>query len=181
MKKFKIYKSLLFKILQHPVIIILLFLFVFLLLYTGFYFSRGTALEYFAINQLTVAPSTWFINIINGQEIAHQQQHLILSKKAELSILNGCEGFDVIFLMVAAIAAYPLTWKRKLTGAVFGILLMYGLNQIRIVVLFFALQNNTKIFDNLHGIISPIIMIVIGCVFFYIFTRHANKTITKTV
>ena len=47
-----------------------------------------------------------------------------------------------------------------------GTLILYALNQGRIVALFFAAQHDRHWFDLLHGTIAPTLIIVLGCLFF---------------
>jgi exosortase family protein XrtM len=144
----------------------LVFLLLFFVLQYGFSASRGGMAEHFVIDVATVQPSTAAINLIAPQANAQARGHRIVSPHGSLSVLNGCEGTETVFLLLAAIAAFKAPWRHKFKGAVLGTLILYALNQGRIVALFFAAQNDRKWFDLLHGTIAPTLIIVLGCLFF---------------
>ncbi|TCV88211.1 archaeosortase/exosortase family protein [Sulfurirhabdus autotrophica] len=144
----------------------LLFLLAFFLLQYGYSASRGTAFEHLVIDVATVRPSAAMINLIAPKEQAQATGHRIVSPLGGLSILNGCEGTESIFLLLAAIVAFSAPWKHKLRGALLGTVFIYLLNQGRIVSLYFAAHYNRHWFDLLHGTIAPTLIIVLGCVFF---------------
>ena len=111
-------------------------------------------------------PSAAFIAWVSPEAQAQARGNRIYSPLGSLSIINGCEGLESLFLLWAALIAYPSPWRRKLHGALWGTVLIYGLNQARIVALFFALHDDRRWFELLHGYIAPTFIIVAGCVFF---------------
>lgn len=143
------------------------FLFVFIVLQFGYSANRGGIVEHLVIDIATVEPSTAAINLISPQEQAQATGHRIISPKGGLNILNGCEGTEGMFLLLAAMVAFNATWKHKLKGMLIGILLVYVLNQVRIVTLYFVAHHNRHWFDLLHGYIAPTLIIVLACVFFF--------------
>jgi len=53
-----------------------------------------------------------------------------------------------------------MPWRRRLIGLGLGILLVFGLNQIRLVALFYAFRADPSLFDLLHGILAPIALVI---------------------
>lgn len=151
------------------------FTFVFLLLFFalqyGYSASRGGMAEHLVIDIATVRPSAAAINLIAPDAGAHASGHRIVAPRGSLSVLNGCEGTETVFLLLAAIAAFKAPWRHKLKGAALGTLIVYMLNQGRIVALFFAAQHERKWFDLLHGTIAPTLIIVLSCLFFLWWAR----------
>ena len=144
----------------------LAFLLAFFLLQYGYSASRGTIFEHLVIDVATVQPSVAIINLVAPGEQAAATGHRIVSPLGGLSVLNGCEGTESIFLLLAAIAAFSAPWKHKLKGAFLGTVFIYLLNQGRIVSLYFAAHHDRHWFDLLHGYVAPTLIIVLGCVFF---------------
>ena len=144
----------------------LVFLLVFSILQFGYSASRGSFFEWLVIDIATVRPSVAVINLIAPQEQAQAKGHRIVSAQGGLNILNGCEGTESMFLLLAAIVAFTASWLRKFKGALIGILLVYVLNQARIIVLYFVAHHDKHWFDLLHGYIAPTLIIVLTCVFF---------------
>lgn len=144
----------------------LIFLLLFAVLQYGYSACQGSMLERLVLDIATVRPSAAAINLISPEANAQASGHRIVSPQGTLSILNGCEGTETLFMLLAAILAFKAPWKHKLKGAAIGTLLIYGLNQIRIISLFFASQQDRKWFDLLHGTIAPTLIIVLSVLFF---------------
>ena len=60
-----------------------------------------------------------------------------------VSIEAGCNGVEATLVLIAAILAFPSTWKQKLWGLGLGFLAVQGLNVVRIISLF-TLGNGTR-------------------------------------
>lgn len=144
----------------------LVFLFTFCVLQYSYLSSRGGMLEHLVIDVATVSPSATLINFIDPRKQAIASGQRILSPQGSISVLNGCEGTETLFLLTAAIAAFRAPWRSKLKGMLLGTSLVYCLNQARIVALFFSAQENRKWFDMIHGYIAPSLIIVLSSLFF---------------
>ncbi|MBI3560654.1 MAG: archaeosortase/exosortase family protein [Gammaproteobacteria bacterium] len=158
-----------------PVVITLMFLVLFFLMQTGFQNTRDTAVERFAIDTVTVQPAAWLIRQFSGPAPVIAQGHRIVSPGIRLSVLNGCEGFEGIFLIIAAILAFPARLNKKLLGIIAGTGLMYGLNQLRIALLFYTLHYDRSWFNPIHGYIGPTLIIIIGGLFFFYYLSRLNR------
>lgn len=155
------------------------FLLVFCVLQYVYQSSRGSLVEHLVIETATVYPSTALINLIEPEKHATASGRRILSPQGSLSILNGCEGTETLFLLAAAIFAFWTSWKSKLKGMLLGTCLIYCLNQARIVTLFFAAQQNRKWFEIIHGYIAPSLIIVLGSVYFLWWAQTASGAATS--
>jgi exosortase H (IPTLxxWG-CTERM-specific) len=67
-----------------------------------------------------------------------------------VSIEAGCNGVEATIVLVAAILAFPSTWKRKLIGLAAGIVAVQGLNIVRVISLFYLGQWNFDVFEWAH-------------------------------
>ena len=54
----------------------------------------------------------------------------------------------------------------KLTGMVLGFVLIFFLNQARIVSLYFAIRHDKALFELIHGLAGPMAIISLSCLFF---------------
>jgi exosortase family protein XrtM len=144
----------------------LTFLLLFAELQYGYSACQGSIIEHWVLDVATVRPSAAAINFIFPEIKAQALGHKIVSQQGSLSVLNGCEGTETLFMLVAAILAFNTSWRHKLKGLAMGVVLIYGLNQIRIVALFFAAQQNRKWFELLHGTLAPTLIIVLSVLFF---------------
>ncbi len=148
------------------------FLGVFAILQLGYAAARDTVVERAVIDVATILPAATLINLIAPDERVRPAGHRLISENVRLSVLNGCEGTETLFLLVAAIIAFAAPWRHKLLGVLIGGLLVCGLNQMRIVGLYFALRHDKALFALVHGYIGPTLIIIICVLFFLWWAGH---------
>lgn len=139
----------------------------------AYYLCRSTAIERLIIDTLTVRPAAAFINKVVPEVAVTASGNNLISPFGEISILQGCEGTEAIFLLIAAIVPFPAAWEAKLLGIVVGIALIYVMNQLRILALVFTLHWHPDWFASLHGLIAPTSIVVAGCLFFFFWANRA--------
>lgn len=145
---------------------VLLFLVAFLVLAAAYQALEGTPIYRFYLDTLTVRPTAALVGLFTPQaQVAAQGSHLIWRGGA-LTVNNGCDGMEVIQLLIAAFVAYPGPWRQRLLGAFLGLLLVYGLNEFRLVALYYAARHDRAWFELLHGLVGPLIVIAVTTLFF---------------
>ncbi len=70
---------------------------------------------------------------------------------------------------MAALLVAPIVWRRKAVGLFAGALIVWVLNQARILVLFYASRADKELFTLLHGTVAPLVMIVLVTIAFVFF------------
>ena len=80
-----------------------------------------------------------------------------------------------MFLLVAAFLPFPQSWKNRVTGMLWGIALIYLLNQVRIVCLFYAFIMDKSLFDLGHGLLGPVAIILAGSLYFLLWTASSLR------
>jgi exosortase family protein XrtM len=123
---------------------------------------------------MTVRPSATLIAWLTPGEGVVSQGHRLVSPHVRLSVLNGCEGTEVMLLLAAAMLAFGMRWPRKLLGILAGGLLVYLTNQVRIVALFYSLRFDRSLFETLHAYVAPIIVIAVAGFFVLYWVSHAE-------
>ncbi|MFO1435540.1 MAG: exosortase family protein XrtM [Gammaproteobacteria bacterium] len=98
--------------------------------------------------------------------------NVLYSPRATLEIVRGCDGSGVMFLLVAAIAAYPSAWRGKIIGILSAIVLTCVLNQARIVGLYFTLTRQPDWFIALHTYLVPTLFVILAVGFFATWASH---------
>jgi exosortase/archaeosortase family protein len=154
---------------KRPLRLVLLFLVSFFAMQYVWEMSRGSALERFVIHDLTVQPAAWIINSIWPETGVQASEHRLVAATGRLNILNGCEGLETVFLLLAAFAAYPFTWRARLLGMGIGVALVFVLNQARIVSLWQVWTGERALFGLLHGTLLPLVMIAVCLAYFLAF------------
>lgn len=144
-----------------------IFLGVFFTLQWAWGAAHDTAVERLLIHEATVKPAAVLIRTITPEVAARPVAASIKAPGGGLNILNGCEGTEVMFLLIAAFAAVRLGWKRRLVGLALGLGLVFALNQARILALFYAFRNERTLFDLLHTTVLPVVLIAAVVLYFY--------------
>jgi exosortase H (IPTLxxWG-CTERM-specific) len=67
-----------------------------------------------------------------------------------VSIEAGCNGVEATLVLVAAMLAFPATWRHRLRGIVIGIAAVQALNVLRVVSLFYLGRWNRDVFEWAH-------------------------------
>ena len=69
----------------------------------------------------------------------------------EVQLLRGCDGMEAWLLLMAALLVFPASARRRALGALWGSLLLFVLNQLRIVSLFHVALRRPDWFTFAHG------------------------------
>lgn len=142
---------------------------------------RGGRLEHFVIHTCTVAPAALLANLLTPGIHATASNYSLQAPDGRLNIINGCDGLEALFLLMAAFVVAPLDWRRSLGGMAVGVPVVSLLNQVRILTLFYAFRASPPLFDVLHATITPVAVIVLVCCYFYAWLAHANhRSVAET-
>lgn len=109
-----------------------------------------------------------------AERVTAVQNHLI-SARANLEIVRGCDGSGAVFLIISAVLAYPAALSRKLLGVIAALVLMYGLNLLRIVGIYFVVAYHPDWFLPAHTYFAPTLIVILGCVFFAWWALWASR------
>jgi exosortase H (IPTLxxWG-CTERM-specific) len=84
-----------------------------------------------------------------------------------VQIVEGCTGLFVFVLLLGATIAFPARWRARILGLVLGASLIFVLNWLRIVTLFFVGRNYPDLFDELHVYVWQGLIIVLVTIYWY--------------
>ncbi len=146
------------------------FLTVFILILGGGF----TLLSLNAINNHVIEPFTAgvakasgvMLNLI-GQDI-EMQGTVIRNGKFAVNIRNGCNGVETMIIFLAAVFAFPASWRSRALGLMLGLLAIQLINLVRVVALFLTGAYFPSFFDSSHTVVWQTIVILFG-VFLWIF------------
>jgi exosortase family protein XrtF len=116
------------------------------------------------VGEQTVSVLTFF-----GYDAGLEQHNQELSMKLFLNdvylarVIEGCNSLSVIILFIAFIIAFPGPLKKTFLYAIFGSLIIYGINILRISFLTVALGRFPAEKELLHNLVFP--LIIYGLVF----------------
>jgi exosortase H (IPTLxxWG-CTERM-specific) len=120
------------------------------------------------VNDHVIEPFTAGIARASGATLNLLGQHVtmsgtvIRSSRFAVNIRNGCNGVEAMLIFLAAVLAFPASWKSRLSGLALGIVAIQVINLIRVVALFLTGVYFPKIFDSSHTVIWQTIVILFG-------------------
>ncbi len=151
------------------------FLSLFALLQLGWQGLHGTAVERFIIHTCTVRPAAFWVSLLTPTVQVRVVDFSLRAAGGGLNILNGCEGVEAVFLILAAFLAAPLPWRSRGLGFLLGLAVVFVVNQARILALFYAFRADHSLFERLHGTVTPIVVILVMCLYVYVWLVYANR------
>ncbi|MDR3415762.1 MAG: exosortase family protein XrtM [Nevskia sp.] len=150
----------------------LVFATTYIVLYVAYSLIPDSWLADFVYNIGIVGPAKVVVNGLAPTEHTVGVHNRLESARATLSIVRGCDGSGVIFLLIAAIVAYRSSWKRTLLGLLGAVMLISLLNLIRIVVLYFIQAYHAPWFESMHVYFIPTATILLGTLYFALWTAR---------
>jgi exosortase family protein XrtM len=141
----------------------------------GWQALANSPIQRFVIHDATVRPAVAVANWLTPSVHATPMGSTIQAAGGSLNILNGCEGMEALFLLFAAFIVAPLTWRSRLLGFLIGAVVVFGINQIRILTLFYAFRADPALFDPLHSTITPIVVVLVVCLYFYTWLGYSTR------
>jgi exosortase/archaeosortase family protein len=128
--------------------------------------ARGTWIEHWVIDRATVRTSASLVNAFTPQQQAVARGSTLVGRDGTITVRRGCEGTETLFLLIAALLAYPLSRPVLLIGLAGGLGLVFALNQVRLLALYYALHRHPLLFGELHGLVMPLMLIAFTAAFF---------------
>ena len=139
---------------------------------------------HFAYNQI---PDDYLRNTIYPNVIGHAaaetiktltpdrtvvvSNNALISPRAKMNIVRGCDGSGVWFMLSAAIIGFGASFRQTITGLEAGTITDYIINQIRIVGLYYVIEHNRAWFPPVHTYYAPTLIIILIAGFFLFWTR----------
>jgi exosortase/archaeosortase family protein len=144
----------------------LAFIALYALLMGAFEASRGSRFERFVVEDAVLRPTVWLINAVTPSQPVELIGRTIGGEGTRLHVTRGCEGIEMLLMLIAAIIAFPTAIERRIGGLLIGAALAYGLSVARLVALDWTLRYSPQAWDALHGLILPIGPIVLLALYF---------------
>jgi len=92
-----------------------------------------------------------------------------------VSIEPGCNGVEAYIILVAAIAAFPATWRDRLWGLVLGFAAIQGINVLRVISLFYLGQWSEAAFHLFHTYLWQGLIMLDVLVFWLVWARSSTR------
>jgi exosortase H (IPTLxxWG-CTERM-specific) len=110
------------------------------------------AQQYFVVpwTDALASLSAWLVTVFDPNVAASGKLLRSTSNGFAVSIEAGCNGVEATIVLIAAMLAFPASWKRRFLGLAVGIVAVQGLNIVRVISLFYLGQWNLNVFEWAH-------------------------------
>jgi exosortase/archaeosortase family protein len=92
-----------------------------------------------------------------------------------MQIVKTCDAMEVNILLLAAIAAFPMPWRRRIASVLLAIPALALANLCRLCVLYWLGAHIRDSFDRVHQTVAPIFMVASALVIFLLATRTRQR------
>jgi exosortase H (IPTLxxWG-CTERM-specific) len=96
-----------------------------------------------------------------GQDVTREGT-VLRSPRFAVNIENGCNGIETMLIFMAAVLAFPASWRSRLAGLGIGLVAIQGVNLLRVVALFLTGAYFPAFFDASHTVIWQTLVILSG-------------------
>ena len=134
------------------------------------------------VDQHVVRPLSALIASTSGGVLGAFHEHvnvkgtIIAAPCFSVDIQNGCNGLETLLFLVAAVLAFPATWRQRVIAAVVGTILIQAVNLIRVVTLYWIGCHRPQWFASFHLAIWQTIVFATAVIFFAAWSRRAAPT-----
>ena len=114
------------------------------------------------VNRLTARSLGWTLTALGTK--SQTVEDTVSGGEFALRIVRECTAESSLILLVAAILAYPCTWRERAIGLAFGVPCLLLLNLVRLTSLFWIGLVRHELFETAHLLVwqSLMVLAVVG-------------------
>ncbi len=151
-----------------------LFVLIMLVFYLAWLSDFATEKVQPVIASVNASISSFILNILGQHTGAIGDR--VASSCFSTSVRRGCDAVEAMALFSATVLSFPAPWKKKLTGLVGGVLILFLLNIFRVVSLFLTGVYYPRAFELMHVEIWQVLFIFVAIGLFLMWLGWSNKT-----
>ena len=92
-----------------------------------------------------------------------------------MQIVKTCDAMEVNILLLAALAAFPMPWRRRIASVLLAIPALALANVCRLCALYWLGVHIPDSFDRVHQTVAPIFMVASALAIFLLATRTRQR------
>jgi len=108
-----------------------------------------------------------------GQDVTRTGT-MLRSPRFAVNIRNGCNGVEAMVILLAAIVAFPASWKARLLGLAGGAAAIQIVNLVRVVALFLTGAYLPRFFDTSHTVVWQTLVILSAVLIWILWARRVT-------
>jgi len=119
--------------------------------------------------------SAWLITPFDDSVIAYGRVLRDGVNGFAVSIESGCNGVEATIVLIAAVVAFPATWRQRVMAILLGFVAIQVANLARIISLFYLGQWNLDMFNWIHLYLWPILIMLDVLIVFILYLRYISN------
>lgn len=131
----------------------------YLLLQTGYQALREGPDTPWVIERGIVLPAAALIGGVLPADGVVAQGARLVWPGGRLQLLAGCDGFELLIMLVAATLVAPVSWRRGLFMLGVGGAGIWALNELRLFALYLSFRHWRESFDAVHTVWAPLLLL----------------------
>lgn len=158
------------------------FLFIFLIISSFLYIliSIFYSKDYPIIGTSSVAStSSSILNYIGIKTIIIDGDTIFLPSNVALKIILECTGVYEMLILGSIILSYPTKIKNKLFGIIFGVIIIYILNMIRLISISYVLLYHIDKFDFIDRYLWQVSLVIFISLTYIIWLKLIENSSTE--
>jgi len=124
--------------------------------------------------------SVWLIVPFDESVIAYGRVIRDGTSGFAVSIESGCNGVEATIVLIAAVLAFPATWRQRFAAIGLGFLAIQVANLARIISLFYLGQWDIEIFNWIHLYLWPVLIMLDVLIVFILYLRYLSAHSPQT-
>ena len=141
-------------------IIPLIIFFVTVGIFIALYYQITDSRPFHKFEAITAAVTGFLLNLTGRGVVVRET--VVSSPQFAFQIVDLCTAVMPMLILTAAILAYPSRLKEKALGIVMGMLVIFVVNQVRLVSLFYIGAYIPGIFETAHLLVWQSLMILLA-------------------
>ena len=93
-----------------------------------------------------------------------------------VSIEAGCNGVEATIVLIAAVLAFPASWRARATAIALGFIAVQAMNILRIISLFYLGNWNMEFFTWIHLYLWPALIMLDVLIVFILYLRYLSNS-----
>jgi exosortase/archaeosortase family protein len=130
--------------------------------------DRATAI----VRRLFAVATSAVLNVLGNRTVAQGTD--ILSNEFGISVVTACTGLFVTGLFLAAVAAFPASWRARLAGAGIGVAGLFVLNVVRLASLYYVGRYWPSALDVVHQLVWQSLVIAFAVALWLLWAGRAQ-------
>ncbi len=94
-----------------------------------------------------------------------------------VSIEAGCNGVEATIVLIAAVIAFPASWRARVAAITLGFLAVQLMNIVRIITLFYLGDWNLAVFTWVHLYLWPVLIMLDVLIVFMVYLRYVGGNV----